>query len=221
VPLEQIALVVAPATADDVPGRPLAETFPFRWTSSGWTRHTYRWRLAGLDRWAEELGTGIYLGNGRGSTEEIPLNRRIQGGRFAPIRPDSPRFAPRLWDGCGMLLAALVAGCVVDGDTGTLPTPPIDTAWIGGGAGNVSAEVLEAGPLPCEQDLELDPPELTLGAAGAAAATVHGCAQGVAAQCDVAIEALVEPELREGDVVGVRLNSAAADTGEGGLRVRW
>lgn len=29
-PLEQIALVVAPATADDVPGRPLAETFPFR-----------------------------------------------------------------------------------------------------------------------------------------------------------------------------------------------
>jgi hypothetical protein len=30
VPLEQLALFEAPATADDVPGRPLAETFPFR-----------------------------------------------------------------------------------------------------------------------------------------------------------------------------------------------
>lgn len=120
--------------------------------------------------------------------------------------------------GCALLT---VAGCVVEGDTGTLPTPPIDTAWIGGGAGNVSAEVLEAGPLPCEQELELDPPELTLGAAGAAAATVHGCAQGVAAQCDVELEALVEPELREGDVVGVRLTAAAPASGEGVCLVRW
>lgn len=120
-----------------------------------------------------------------------------------------------------MLPVLILLACAGSIDTGQLPEPPVDTAWIGGGAGNVSAQVLDAGPLPCEQELELDPPELTLGAAGAAAATVHGCAQGAAAQCDVELEALVEPELREGDVVGVRLTSAAPASGEGVCLVRW
>lgn len=120
-----------------------------------------------------------------------------------------------------LLPILLLSGCLDAVDTGTLPTPPVDTAWVGAGAAVVETFPADAGPLPCPQDLVLEPAELTLGAAGAAAAVVHGCAVGVGVACDAALLALADPELREGDVVGVRLADGAPATGEGVCLVRW
>lgn len=119
-----------------------------------------------------------------------------------------------------MLTVLILLACATPTDTGQLPEPPLDTAWTGAGS-LLDVELDEAGPLPCSQELELDPPEVQIGAAGAASSTVHGCAQGVGVACDVWGGALADAALREGDVVGVRLTSAAADTGEGGCLLRW
>lgn len=119
-----------------------------------------------------------------------------------------------------LLILLALGGCADALDTGVLPAPPVDTAWIGAGA-LVETFPADAGPLPCEQDLVLEPGELTLGAAGAGAAVVHGCAVGVGVACDAALLALADPELREGDVVGVRLADGAPASGEGVCLLRW